>query len=147
MIRPIFLDFDGVILPIPANGKWDPDPQPSPEAIKNLNIIAQIGKADIIVTSSWRANRTVKELARLMASWGFTGKVLDKTTSTFGDDNRGADIGSWLGQAEDVESFVVIDDEGTDLEQFASRRVMPKADVGLQFHDASFAIMVLNQPI
>ena len=99
------------------------------------------------MTSSWRANRTVKELARLMASWGFTGKVLDKTTSTFGDDNRGADIGSWLGQAEDVESFVIIDDEGTDLEQFASRRVMPKADVGLQFHDASFAIMVLNQPI
>ena len=150
-MRIIFLDFDGVLIPIPANGGYDPDLGASKEAMANLNLLVQVTKAEVVVSSSWREERTVTELEVLLHSWGYRGMVLSKTEASGGRDNedRGQSVVDWLEKhatIDAIESFVVIDDERTDLESLAHRLVSPKPDVGMQFHDVQEAARILMRP-
>ncbi len=145
MNKIIFLDFDGVLIPLPMSGEYDPNLKPSTEAINNLNILVQLTNGDVVVTSAWRKDRTVEELEALLKSWGYKWRVLDKTLTSF-DDDRGLEVLQWLSSCEKmVDAFVVIDDEPTDLDELARNRVMPKPDVGLQFHDVKEAIQILEK--
>ena len=144
-MRIILLDLDGVILPIPANGHFEPELKPSVEAVNNLNLLVQITNAHIVVTSAWRVGRTVEQLTTLLRGWGVKWGVFGKTRDSRGEENRGALISDWLANSREVvDAFVVIDDDRTDLEQFARQLVSPKPDVGLQFHDVQDATRILN---
>ena len=94
--KTIFLDFDGIILPIPAGGKREPDLELSTEAVANANILVQVSGARVVVTSSWRIGRSVAELTKLLKSWGCKFFVYDKIPSD-DDEDRGGDILAWLG--------------------------------------------------
>lgn len=144
-MRVIFLDVDGCIIPIPANGEYDPDLGASPEAMKNLNLLVQVTRAEVVVSSAWREDRTVAELEALLKSWGYRGAVLGKTDDAPSrqSEDRGQSILDWLAEHPGVESFVVIDDERTDLELLARHLVSPKPDVGLQFFDVQEAARIL----
>ena len=148
-MRIIFLDFDGVLIPIPANGGYDPDLGASKEAMANLNLLVQVTKAEVVVSSSWREERTVAELEALLHSWGYRGTVLGKTDDSGGRDSedRGQSVLDWLAEHPAVESFVVIDDERTDLEPLARRLVSPSPDKGLQFYDVQEAARILMRPM
>jgi hypothetical protein len=148
-MRVIFLDFDGCVILIPANGEYDPDLGASKEAMANLNLLVQVTKAEVVVSSSWREGRTVAELEALLHSWGYRGTTLGKTDDSSGrdDEDRGQPVLDWLAEHPTVESFVVIDDERTDLEPLARRLVSPKPDVGLQFFDVQEAARILMRPI
>jgi hypothetical protein len=144
-VRIIFLDFDGVILPLPSDGHFELNLEVSDEAIKNLNILVQLSEAKVVVSSAWRLTRTPKQLKELLTSWGFKGEVAGKTTSSFGDEDRGADILHWLSHStEMVESYVILDDDPTDLGPLAKHLVSVKPDVGLQFHDVLEASRILG---
>ncbi len=147
-MKVIFLDFDGVLLPLPTDGHYEPDLKPGTEAMNNLNLLIQLTRAEVVVTSAWRVSRTVKELEELLKSWGYKWSVLDKTKNGDGDEDRGYDIQYWLANSREViDAFVVIDDDRTDLELFADKMVSPKPDKGLQFHDVSEAVRILEKSV
>ena len=144
-MRIIMLDFDGVLLALPQDGHFEPELKPSVEAVNNLNLLVQITNAHIVVTSAWRVGRTVEQLTTLLRGWGVKWEVFGKTRDSRGEENRGALISDWLANSREVvDAFVVIDDDRTDLEQFARQLVSPKPDVGLQFHDVQDATRILN---
>lgn len=143
-MKVIFLDFDGVLLPLPTNGEFEPNLAPSAEAINNLNLLVQLTKAEVVVTSAWREGRTVKELEQLLHSWNYKWSVLDKTSDVQGEEDRGFLIQHWLLGRSDVAEFVIIDDDRTDMEEFAGHLVSPSPDKGLQLHDVSEAVRILN---
>ena len=145
-MKILFLDFDGVLFPIPADGHLESRLEPSAEAVANLNLLVQLTGARVVVTSAWREDRTVQQLEELLRGWGYAWSVLDKTRATSYEEDRGADVRAWLAYStEPVEAFVVVDDEPTDLESLAKHRVMPKPDVGLQFHDVQEAVRMLAE--
>ena len=140
-MKVIFLDFDGVLIPINATVKLDDYPKPSEEAVRNLNLVVQVTGAMIVVTSAWRNGRSVGELDKLLSSWGTRVTVLDKTRSI--EDDRGNEINSWL-ISHDVGEYVVVDDDPTDLDIFARRRVMPKPEVGISWPDTVEMVRIIS---
>ena len=141
----LFLDIDGVLIPLPTSGEQIDDPQPSREAIENLNLLIQITGTSVVVSSTWRVDRSVMELDALLKSWGFRFDVLDKTTQSGGDDDRAKDIQTWLDAHHGVENFVIIDDDRQELAALGKHLVMPKPDVGLQIHDVGEAVRILRE--
>lgn len=142
-MKVIFLDFDGVILPLPQGGKFEPNLRPSVEAINNLNLLVNLTQAEVVVSSSWREGRSVEELEGILKMWGYKWSVLDKLQWVGGDEDRGKDVRVWL-SLNTVESFVLIDDDRTDLEEFARQMVSPAPDKGLRLHDVFAAEKILN---
>jgi len=155
-VRVIFLDFDGTIVPIASTGKLPDYPNPPKEVVDNLNLLVQATGAKVVVSSSWRFDRSVKELDAILKSWGTTFDVYDKIP-TDDDEDRGGDILSWIGTAsgrrwgqyqwlrEGVESFVVLDDEPIDLAVVAKHTVLVNPQKALQIHDVAEAVRILNE--
>lgn len=139
--KAIFLDFDGVILPLPENREVKEDLRPSTDAIIHLNVLVQLTGAKVIVSSAWRVGKSVEDLQALLSGWGFKGKVVGKTRDSKEGD-RGQEILDWVDEA-DVDQFVVLDDEGTDLEELSKNLVHVKSDVGIQWHDVQEAARIL----
>ncbi len=111
-MKIIFLDIDGVLN---SDEYFD--------KIKNLNIngiendidiskIILLKKsldetgAKIVLTSSWRYTRKAQELKQLLLSYGI---IVDCTP--FIDNERGIEIKKWLQEHNDVQDFVILDDE------------------------------------
>jgi hypothetical protein len=146
--KVVFADIDGVLIKLPSNGAWDPEARPSIEPINNFNILLQVSRAKLVITSTWRIGRSVRQLDVLLKSWGVKSPVFDKTPEHEGDSDRGKDIAAWLAKREEtspVTAFVVIDDEGADLQPFARHLVMPNPSFGLQFHDVQHALEMLRR--
>lgn len=139
--RVVMLDFDGVLLPA---GTSEPRPVIG-HAVACLNLVLAMAKADIVVSSNWRKGRSVEQLEQLLRSWGVHGgKILDKTGTSPSDD-RGAEIKKWLEENGPVESFVVIDDDETDLVQFGERFVQTDPILGLLLATAIQAVSQLRR--
>lgn len=111
-MKIIFLDIDGVLN---SDEYFD--------KIKNLNIngiendidvskIVLLKKsldetgAKVVLTSSWRYTRKAQELKQLLLSYGI---IVDCTP--FIDNERGIEIKKWLQEHNDVQDFVILDDE------------------------------------
>jgi len=106
MRRVIFLDIDGVLAPI---RRWDRYGDLDPACIQVLNEIAARGGADVVVSSTWRYDKTVAELQEILEAEGFTGFVLDKTPTGAPGADRGEEIAAWLTEHA-VDGYVIIDD-------------------------------------
>ena len=111
-MKIIFLDIDGVLN---SDEYFD--------KIKNLNIngiendidvnkIVLLKKsldetgAKVVLTSSWRYTRKAQELKQLLLIYGI---IVDCTP--FIDNERGIEIKKWLQEHNDVQDFVILDDE------------------------------------
>lgn len=140
--RVIFLDIDGVLAPI---RQWDRYGDLEPACIQVLNEIVTLGKADVVVSSTWRYGKTVAELQTLLEAAGFTGAVVDKTpTGPLGAD-RGAEIAEWLAE-NSVDDYVIIDDH-VDMGELRARLVLTHPGRGLQPADVRRALALLMPPI
>jgi hypothetical protein len=142
-MKVLFLDFDGVLIPISPVSYSEDYPTLSRDAIDNLNVLVQTTGAKVIVSSAWRIGRSVRQLDRLLKSWGATFNVFDKTDER-SDFDRGREVAEWLAALHTVEAFAVIDDEPTDLQELAHHLVLPNPQVGLQWHDVELAVRILN---
>jgi hypothetical protein len=138
----IFLDIDGVLAPI---RQWDRYGDLEPACVQVLNEIVTRGKADVVVSSTWRYGKTVAELQTLLEAAGFTGTVVDKTPTGPLGANRGAEIAEWLAE-NSVDGYVIIDDH-VDMGELRARLVLTHPGRGLQPADVRRAVALLMRPI
>lgn len=117
--------------------------QLDPEAVERLNRIIRESQARVVVSSTWRNNRTIEELQFQLADVGFLGEVVGKTPSFQGDRERGLEIQKWLDQWAPCSPFVILDDDG-DMAHLQSRWVWTPNPVGLQDHHVDIALGVLK---
>jgi hypothetical protein len=140
--RVIFLDFDGVVAPI---RRWDRYDDFDPACIAVLNEIVAEGRADVVVSSTWRYGRSVAELQAMLDAGGFAGRVVDKTPDGQPGAFRGDEIAAWLA-VHDVAGYVIIDDHA-DMGALGDHLVQTHPGQGLQAADARSAITVLGRPL
>jgi hypothetical protein len=141
MHRVIFLDIDGVVAPIL---EWDRYGDLDAACIQVLNEIATRGGADVVVSSTWRYDKTVAELQEILAAAGFTGRVMDKTPVGPAGANRADEIAAWLAEHA-VGGYVIIDDHA-DMGEFRAHLVLTHPARGLQPADVPRAIETLMRP-
>jgi len=121
MTNILFLDFDGVLnshsgsLYLFEIGRGGGITHLDPTLLEFLNETVVRSNCKIVVSSTWRKTLSVKELRKCLVDDGFKypEMVIDKT-KVIGD--RDIEILEWLKNTElDVETFVVVDDEISDL--------------------------------
>jgi hypothetical protein len=135
-MKIIFLDFDGVLNSeiFAAENKIDKDSgqeigtyphnQFDNRCIKLLNNITSATGAKIVISSSWRKNRTLEELQLLCKQIGIKAEVIGKTPYLSYSNHkktvpRGCEILAWLQMNEGLlgceihkyRKYVIIDDE------------------------------------
>ncbi|WP_096703301.1 HAD domain-containing protein [Magnetospirillum sp. 15-1] len=102
MFRIIFLDIDGVILPLGAE-------QFDLAAIECINAIARQARAEIVVASSWRRHVGPIETIDALLAAGLA-KPLCCLPETSEFSTKAEDVAAWLGGHAEVEAWVLIDD-------------------------------------
>lgn len=113
-MKVIFLDIDGVLINEVCflnrdSTKKEPQ-KPDPNCVAALNEIVKSSGANIVVSSSWRLNRTLEQLRTVLRGWGVDAEIIGKTPYiAFG--TRGQEISEWLKIHSEVEKFIIIDDD------------------------------------
>lgn len=135
-MKIIFLDIDGVLNhQIWYEGEVKQLRQPkegdysvyfSPFSMSILNTIIEETGAKVVVSSSWRTGRSVKELTEILEANGFKGEIIGKTphlrfTGLEGYNYsvpRGCEIKAWLETHKDILGtkmskvrYVILDDD------------------------------------
>ncbi len=120
-MKVIFLDIDGVLVtrnsikyqylnfPDEANIRF------SKKAVKNLNKLVRLTKAKIVISSTWRLFHTLEELQNIFKEQKIKGEIISTTSvekATIEEDiPRGQKITDWLRENNDIEKYVIIDDD------------------------------------
>ncbi len=142
-MKVIFLDVDGVLLHCDSYRRGRPY-RGERSCVDALNSLTDSTKAVIVVSSCWRIGRTVIELRELLAGWGVSACILDRTGDSLS--NRGQEIKAWLEnrahERGDVESFVIIDDD-SDMDDLLPNLVQTSFDTGLLPEHATAAQKIL----
>ena len=146
---------------------WD---LPYEGTLKPLQRIIQSTGAIIVLSSTWRFRR-IPKLNKIFERYGF--QIFDKTcdgvsleeVAKLGFDpnncysiyknskgekyttDRGAEIAKWLSTHQDIESFVILDDDWADIDQYfeANHVWTDFYDWGLTEAKADIAIKILNK--
>ena len=145
-MKVIFLDFDGVIT-IPP--KW----YLQANLIKNVKKIVDATEAKIVVSSSWRMDtveetvdtiigRTKRCPRNRMLYW-LVDNIYDITHTYKG--LRGQEIKDWLDEHDDVDNYVIIDDDNDFYDEQLYHFVQTNYEDGLTEVETKRAIKVLNK--
>lgn len=153
-MKIIFLDFDGVL----NSGVWFHklyklgrqyrccEAKLDPKAIKCLASILKETGCYVVITSSMRIIYGKKHLMRLMFRAGLPYKYKNRLiglTPIHRDRFRGREIQEYLDNNQ-VSSFVIIDDDVADLQQYKNKLVKTKNMFGLRKWNVSEAVKILN---
>ena len=138
----IFLDIDGVLRTHKSDVHWskilnEPIPKNqfkrrfSPKAIENLNLIVQMTRAKIVISSTWRAVHSLDNLRRIFKENNFVGEI-HGVTELLGEE-RGIEIQHFL-DTSPVNSYCVIDDYINGIQEHIpdKRIVKCNAAIGLE---------------
>ena len=153
-MRIVFLDIDGVL------NHWDhlttdecqnsTDMSGSgyldPECVQRLNTLIERTDAKVVVSSTWRMNHTIDSLQQTLEEKGFEGEIIDFTT-TEDLGTRGDQIWDWLKCPEEVESFVILDDDADAAKPFLGAHYVGTslAKGGLQDEHVDMAVRILEE--
>lgn len=129
-MKIIFLDIDGVLN---CQSTYDPYVKSElreypynhfePKLVGNLNEITEATGANIVISSSWRINRTFRELREILVKAGVSGKIIGQTERLYFSNwshsvPRGCEILHWmetnkerLGELVSFRDYVIIDDD------------------------------------
>lgn len=145
-MKVIFLDFDGVIT-IPP--KW----YINANKIKWIKKIVDKTDAKIVVSSSWRRENVketindmigkTKRCPRNKMLYWLIDNLYDVTHTYKG--LRGQEIKDWLNERNDIENYVIIDDDGDFLDEQLYHFVQTNYEDGITETEAIRAIKVLNK--
>lgn len=132
-MKLIFLDIDGVLNSTQSayfynrqHKRISMESRLCPIAMSNLAYILETyPEAYIVVSSSWRKSRTVKQLGKILADYDSiqASRIIDKTPLNLelGSEVRGRQIKAWFtenpGLSSKVTHFVIFDDDG-DMEDY-----------------------------
>lgn len=164
MIKIIFLDIDGVL-----NNSLEVDPHKdsylngeyqglySPRCIKHLNDIIKQTGAKIVVSSTWRLGRTIKELQKILDDMGVVGGEVVGATPSYYDSHilRGNEILKWTQENKELlgceyynfTSYVILDDD-TDMNYWQRGNfVVCDNCIGLTDRVTAQAISILNRSV
>lgn len=164
-MRVVFLDIDGVLNSEPwlarsVEERLGPDFDPEldatwiamldPEAVARFDRLVAASGAKVVVSSSWRMMLPLADLARFLAIRGFSGEIIDATTTARGlvadgVTERGHQIAHWL-DANPVTSFVILDDQ-TDMAHLGDRHVLTSWEKGLTDADVERALALLAKDV
>ena len=154
-MRVVFLDFDGPIIPIMSHqNKHGLMEKAWPPCISALNRITDTTGAKIVLSTSWRwPSQNGPHADELLKTWGATGEIIGSTPileTAWKPDSvlwtgvpRGRELQAWLDQHQDVESFVILDDDA-DMAHLIPFLIQTPFEVGLTESDADRAIAMLT---
>lgn len=78
-------------------------------AIVNLNKIVEENNAKVVICSSWRNDRSIKDLQKILDEWGAKCQVIGKTITSRRD--RGFEILDWVIKYRDqIKGICILDD-------------------------------------
>lgn len=84
-------------------------------AIQNLNKIIEENEAKVVICSSWRLGRTVKELQEILDSWGAKCEVIGVTPKKMSS-TRGEEILMWIRDNQNkIKGICILDDSLFDI--------------------------------
>jgi len=112
-MKLIFLDIDGVMnhRNFFQRSRLHELQEFCPYAVRNLREVIKITGARIVISSTWRKGRTMKQLKELF-SWYDLDQYLIGKTPVLNGEIRGIEIQSYLDAFKHpVESFVILDDD------------------------------------
>lgn len=138
MNKIIFLDFDGVITH--PKSKWKIDPEKLDLIVK----IIQATSAKIVVSSSWKRNKTLEEL-KYKYLRGFNPLFVDSIIGVTPDLSpyRGEEIQYYI-NAHKVNSYVILDDDSDMLESQLLNFVQTDTYFGISEREVDICIELLN---
>jgi len=156
----IFLDFDGVLNSqlFYISGRADESPlgvrtNIDPLAVGYLNRIVKMAGADVVVTSTWRLDKTVEELQAILDTHGFVGKVIGKTEDLRVGPGRNAvirgnEVLHWMQEngfsSSDFKQYVIIDDDSDFLYHQRNNMLIVDGYAGMTPNTAYKAIRILG---
>lgn len=137
MNKIIFLDFDGVITH--PKSKWKIDPKKLDLIVK----IIQATSAKIVVSSSWKRNKTLKELKEKLRGFNplFVKSIIDVTPNI--SPYRGEEIQYYL-NIHEIDSYVILDDDSDMLESQLLNFVQTDTYFGISEREVDICIELLN---
>jgi hypothetical protein len=146
MLRLVFLDIDGVLNSdaffARAPGA-DVERSLDPLAVRRLDRICAEGSAKVVITSTWRLDMQVGELALVLRHHGFGGEVIGASPSLPGP--RGGEIRAWLdAHRRDWRSYVILDDRD-DMGPLRRRLVQTSMARGLLDEHVAPALALLSR--
>lgn len=109
--------------------------------MKNLNRICEETGAYVVITSYWRLTKTINEMQKNLEDFGFTGKVIGKTSKT----QLGSryEINLYYFNNKDIFDYIIID--SNDIDTYKSQIKIDFNGKGLTKEDAQKAIDLLNE--
>ncbi len=119
-------------------------------AVARLNRITDRTGALIVISSTWRVNKSVRFMAEVFRIHGVTGRVIDRTPRRFQGCNRGPrglEIQDWMdAQPETIvaEQIVILDDNGG-MEHLTHRLVQTQWAYGLQDEHVERCVEMLGE--
>lgn len=137
-MRVIFLDLDGVLVPLLPNFHKSRPAIALLEAVDNLNDLVTDTGASVVISSSWRIANSLLKLNQVLKKWGCRFEAVDKTPSLKNSPGRGVEVWHWL-CLNQHESFVVLDDESEDMGPVLENLVKIDGKVGLTALDVEMA--------
>jgi len=164
-MRVAFTDFDGVLNSADWTARrggtpadWlDRSRDLDPTAVARLNVIVEGTGAGVVISSSWRIMYPLDEIEKLLSDAGFRGEIVGVTPCYRSGSwesgryaTRAEEIRAWLDEHPDVESFVILDDDGLGEKcgpsPLDSRLVRTNILHGLQPEHVEAAIEILLGP-
>lgn len=80
------------------------------KTIKLLNHVIEETDCKIVLSSTWRKHKGgYKKVEELMKRKGFVGEIIDATPVLW--TKRGQEIEQWLSQHDNIENYVIVDDD------------------------------------
>ena len=142
-MKIIFLDVDGVITTPP---KW----LISIDKIRLLKRIVDETGAKIVLSSSWRCDTVSETISRLQRGIDIENEYMTWLTNSIYDvtpikNTRGEEIKDWLDSHDNIENYVIIDDDSDMLDEQLFHFVQTNFEDGITDTIAVRAIKVLNR--
>lgn len=140
--RILFLDFDGVLNNRRSLMRQGIDAIDR-DCVAHLQSVYDRTGCAVVVSSTWRLTRTVRELARILEGNGYTGPVIDATPE-LPDRYRGREIYQWMGQHAVPACRIAIVDDDSDMDHLLPRHVKTEFEVGLTADGADALVALLR---
>jgi len=143
--KVVFLDIDGVLIPLDA--LLSENMMPDPQCVENLNWLIRKTGAAIVVSSSWR-QLGYASVKGILQKWGVTGDIIDVTPES--DialaNHRGQEIRLWLDFSPNVKAFVILDDHN-DMGHLSDYLVLTAIENGLTREDVIKAADIIQRQL